>query len=570
MGMSILCPCSPGRWRIANDSHLTSYTRIGKHFDGLIDEVEIFERALSASEIHAIYAAGHAGKCKHCEDCDDGNPCTDDSCSPAISCVHTNNTSACDDGNACTTGDVCGAGVCGGAPSPRPTVINDSVRVDKTPTNATISWNDPPGLYNLYRGSRTGGVLWNYDQTCGSPGFAGSSAQDAGNPLPGELFYYLVSRVNSCSESSLGTDSAGVPRANGSSCALPADLDGDGVSDATDDCPTISNPSQADGDGDGIGDACDNCPAVVNPNQADTDNDTVGDVCDACLGAPCDDGNACTIDDHCWFAVCVGIPNVCDDFNPCTDDSCNPNTGCVYTNSTAACDDDDPTTCGDLCASGICAGDPCNPSAGRVTLDRHSYGCTDRLDIVVRDADLAGYGTVTVTVASTTEPIAETVTLTESPVNSGRFSGFLLSTMGQPTVDGMVSVVDGDTITVIYIDADDGVGGTNIPRTTTATVDCAAPLITNVQSQNVMVNAADITFDTDEPGSSVAYYGITLPPTTPAASAAFVTSHSIHLTGLTGCTQYYFYVGSSDTVGNSATDDNGGGYYSFTSDCAGR
>jgi len=34
------------------------------YFDGLIDEVEIFDRGLSAAEINAIYAAGSAGKCK--------------------------------------------------------------------------------------------------------------------------------------------------------------------------------------------------------------------------------------------------------------------------------------------------------------------------------------------------------------------------------------------------------------------------------------------------------------------------------------------------------------------------
>lgn len=34
------------------------------YFDGLIDEVELFNRALAASEIQAIYNAGSAGKCK--------------------------------------------------------------------------------------------------------------------------------------------------------------------------------------------------------------------------------------------------------------------------------------------------------------------------------------------------------------------------------------------------------------------------------------------------------------------------------------------------------------------------
>src|SRR4029077_12775157 len=38
----------------------------GRHFLGLIDEVEVFNRALSASEILAIKNAGSAGKCRSC------------------------------------------------------------------------------------------------------------------------------------------------------------------------------------------------------------------------------------------------------------------------------------------------------------------------------------------------------------------------------------------------------------------------------------------------------------------------------------------------------------------------
>ena len=40
------------------------------------------------------------------------------------------------------------------------------------------------------------------------------------------------------------------------------DTDGDGVPDATDNCPTVPNPDQKDTDGDGIGDACDPTPGV--------------------------------------------------------------------------------------------------------------------------------------------------------------------------------------------------------------------------------------------------------------------------------------------------------------------
>ena len=60
-------------------------------FAGLIDEVEVFDRALAPAEIAAIYNAGSAGKCKvveFCgdgsvegtEDCDDGNTAPNDGC----------------------------------------------------------------------------------------------------------------------------------------------------------------------------------------------------------------------------------------------------------------------------------------------------------------------------------------------------------------------------------------------------------------------------------------------------------------------------------------------------------
>jgi hypothetical protein len=55
-----------------------------------------------------------------------------------------------------------------------------------------------------------------------------------------------------------------------------ADADGDGVSDAADNCPGASNPDQADSDGDGIGDACD----------PDADNDGVADADDVCPASP--------------------------------------------------------------------------------------------------------------------------------------------------------------------------------------------------------------------------------------------------------------------------------------------
>lgn len=78
------------------------------------------------------------------------------------------------------------------------------------------------------------------------------------------------------------------------------DFDDDGIADAKDTCPFVSDPAQRDDDGDGVGDLCDACPKVPDAEQLDTDGDGQGDACDPDLD---NDGVVNDADD------CPAVPN---------------------------------------------------------------------------------------------------------------------------------------------------------------------------------------------------------------------------------------------------------------------
>jgi hypothetical protein len=63
-----------------------------------------------------------------------------------------------------------------------------------------------------------------------------------------------------------------------------ADVDGDGVGDASDNCATVVNADQLNADDDVFGDACDTCPMLSSSSTHDEDRDRVGDDCDLCPG----------------------------------------------------------------------------------------------------------------------------------------------------------------------------------------------------------------------------------------------------------------------------------------------
>lgn len=113
------------------------------------------------------------------------------------------------------------------------------------------------------------------------------------------------------------------------------DVDADGVGDVCDNCPAVSNVSQVDADGDGRGDVCDNCPGLSNPTQVDADGDGAGDLCDACpndLNNDADGDGFCGDVDNC---PSVANPGQEDTDNDGFGDACQPETfDTVYTNCT--------------------------------------------------------------------------------------------------------------------------------------------------------------------------------------------------------------------------------------------
>jgi subtilisin-like proprotein convertase family protein len=200
--------------------------------------------------------------------------------------------------------------------------------------------------------------------------------------------------------------------------------------------------------------------------------------------------------------------------------------------------------------------------AGSVKLDALKYVCSSVIAITLTDANV-GAPSATVTVTSAAEPAGETITLTQIGPGSTDYAGTIATTVGGPVADGMISVANENTITVTYLDADDGLGGVNVPRQATAAVDCAGPIITNVQAEDMTRDSARITWNTNEAATSVVHYGPTPPPGSTVAVPAPVVAHSVTLTGLAECASYVYAVESTDPLGNFAVENAGGAYYPF-------
>lgn len=194
---------------------------------------------------------------------------------------------------------------------------------------------------------------------------------------------------------------------------------------------------------------------------------------------------------------------------------------------------------------------------GRVMFDANAYRCDAMVNLRVVDSNVTGASptvidTVDITLAAAGQNLP--VTLTETGVDKGFYEG--TATLGTDLVVG-----NGDVLTATYVDEDDGAGGTMISREATADVDCQGPGISQV-TLTATESSLTVSFQTDEPGDTVVYYGPTTPPAQMVNSTALVDGeHTITIDGLDPCAQLYLEISSTDAYGNTTRDDQGGAYY---------
>ncbi|MBM4353345.1 MAG: hypothetical protein FJ109_06030 [Deltaproteobacteria bacterium] len=355
--------CKPGAAVVCDDANPCTD-------DGCKGGICVFGPNQAACDDGNVCTAGEACKDGKCVlgktvDCDDSNLCTDDSCDLLLGCLFSLNSNPCDDGNACTLGDKCNAGACKAG-------LTASCD-DKNP--CTDDTCDPAGGCQHTPNTQpcNDGNLCTSGDTCAAGKCVGGETPDCGDGNPctddwcdaGKGCQHKANQNpcddgNECTHKELCADGKCQP-------GTPAECD-DGNVCTTDSCAPATGCSYA-------------------PNTE-----------------PCDDKNVCTQDDVCGGGACnPGAPKGCEDGNPCTNDLCHPQAGCVYQNNTNPCDDANACTTIGVCAGGICAGsvppncddgnlctdDTCIPATG-CTHAPNSVACNDGNACTTGDKCFAG------------------------------------------------------------------------------------------------------------------------------------------------------------------------------------
>ncbi len=307
---------------------------------------------------------------------DDGNPCTADACDAVAGVTHVPVAAgaSCSDGDACNGAETCdGSGAC--TPGTTPIVDDDNP--------CTVDSCDPAvGVVHVPAAAGTScsdGDVCNGDETCNGSGACVSGSAptiDDDNPCTADscdpstgVHHAPVASGTSCSD---GNACNGDEACNSSGACIagtpPVVDDGNPcTADSCDPATGVQHVAVAAGTACSDGDACNGietcdgggtCAAGV-PPTVDDGNPCTADSCDPASGVihtPVAAGTSCADADHCngeetcdGSGTCdAGAPSTIDDGNPCTADSCDPATGVVHT----------PLPAGSSCSDGnACNGD---------------------------------------------------------------------------------------------------------------------------------------------------------------------------------------------------------------------
>ena len=352
--------------------------------------------------------------------CDDGLACTNDACDQTTGeCSFVNNASACDDNNPCTLSDKCSAGKCAGT-------LKDAASCSDG-NGCTVDSCDPATGKCSNKNTANGVICQDADQCT-----QGDSCQK-GACTAGPSVY--CSDNNPCTDDSCNATSGTCEHTNNTAACDDGNKCTSDDACAAGKCSGGKNACECQKDADCAskedGNLCNGtlfCESGSNTCKVNTSTIAVCDkskdtecaafscspkngVCEAIAkqdNIPCDaDGSVCTNGDACSNGVCKpGAAVVCDDYNPCTDDACDPKAGCKNTDNKAVCFDGDHCTSNDLCANGSCVAGPqkkpcddtdpctsdkCNPLTGNCQFTPLSgAGCTDGNACTTGDICVAG------------------------------------------------------------------------------------------------------------------------------------------------------------------------------------
>lgn len=366
------------------------------------------------------------GKCTPgpIKDCSDNNPCTEDVCDPKSGgCKNSPKSGPCTDGDPCTTDDACDAGSCKSG-SPKSCDDGDQCTKDmcqsgnckheaiclcKAATdcddknsctdeaceggackNSTTgqegkSCNTTDKCQQTGTGTCTAGICKSGNQPISCSGMANACQDAACNPATGKCEVVAKADGASCdadSSACTANDScqSGVCKAGQLLVCTDTNPCTDTLCDSKAGCVTKNNTAPCDDNNAcTLNDVCSsgNCQPGT-PAPCKDDDPCTDDNCDkpkGCVHPPAPNSTPCTTVSNCSKLVfsdggvcqngkCVAGTKNCDDGNPCTDDACDPKVGCTTQNNTALCDDQNACTTGDVCANAAC-----QPGSSKVCSD---------------------------------------------------------------------------------------------------------------------------------------------------------------------------------------------------------